>query len=250
MRRRSGRRTERVRPDSFLRRFPSQLTRKGLVPADGTTNGGWDLITVLAEGHLHTYPVALLVHRPFEERRGKSTTKARKSSRIRLMSPFLSAFKKECECQPSVLHVDKDFAEITAIEQVWPWIKIQTCLWHLKKAITRRLCTAGSKRVSYSANEVRLVLHDVSTTVVPANATVPKQTIRNPFGPAARPRSLHPSTFDQPASHPLSAKSRNVPRYRRRSLLPCPERGRDASSRVRRGLGQRRRRWRGPDVEV
>lgn len=149
-----------------------------------------------AKDTLHSYPVALLLHRPAEERRGKSTTKAGKSSRIRLMNSFFTAVKEECECHPDILHVDKDFAEITAIEQVWPTIKIQTCLWHLKKAITRRLrAAASSKRIAYSPNEVKVVVPKVDPNWMPKNATAPKRTVRDPFTSA---RTALPASFHTP----------------------------------------------------
>lgn len=47
---------------------------------------------------------------------------------------------------------DKDFAQISAAQYVWPNVKIQICLWHIKKALKRRLAdNTLPKSVTYSS---------------------------------------------------------------------------------------------------
>jgi hypothetical protein len=180
----------------FLVVSKNRVNAEGPLIADGTTQGGWELTTVLAEDSLHSYPIALLLHRPSADRRGKKTTKAGKSSRVKLMREFFSAVRERCGSQPSIFHIDKDFAEVSALEQVWPSTKIQTCLWHLKKAITRRLRTAANaQRVSYSAAEVARFLPKVDRKFLPINAVAPKRTTRHP---APVPRNPLPSSLHTP----------------------------------------------------
>ena len=47
---------------------------------------------------------------------------------------------------------DKDWAQINAAQQIWPSIKIQLCLWHLKRAVKKRLGdTSIPQRTSYNS---------------------------------------------------------------------------------------------------
>jgi len=47
---------------------------------------------------------------------------------------------------------DKDRAQINAAQQIWPSIKIQLCLWHLKRAVKKRLGdTSIPQRTSYNS---------------------------------------------------------------------------------------------------
>jgi hypothetical protein len=41
--------------------------------------------------------------------------------------------------KPDFFITDKDFAQISATRFVWSNIKIQLCLWHIKKAVEARL---------------------------------------------------------------------------------------------------------------
>ena len=43
--------------------------------------------------------------------------------------------------EPDFFITDKDFAQISAARFVWNNIKIQLCLWHVKKAIEGRLAS-------------------------------------------------------------------------------------------------------------
>ena len=48
---------------------------------------------------------------------------------------------------------DKDFAQISAAQQIWPHVKVQICLWHIKKALKKRLADNTQPRIiTYSSN--------------------------------------------------------------------------------------------------
>ena len=46
---------------------------------------------------------------------------------------------KNCGLEPEFFLTDKDFAQISAACFVWKEIKVQLCLWHIKKAVEARL---------------------------------------------------------------------------------------------------------------
>jgi len=56
---------------------------------------------------------------------------------------------------PSFTHVDKDFAEISALATVWPSTKPQICMWHLQQAISERLAKPSLKTTSYNVTAAR-----------------------------------------------------------------------------------------------
>ncbi|CAB4409818.1 unnamed protein product [Rhizophagus irregularis] len=54
---------------------------------------------------------------------------------------------------------DKDFAQISAAQQIWPHVKIQICLWHIKKALKKRLSdNTQPKIITYSSNSAHEAL--------------------------------------------------------------------------------------------
>jgi len=53
--------------------------------------------------------------------------------------------------EPTFFLTDKDFAQISAAKFVWKGIKIQLCLWHIKKAIETRLSNnKTSQQINYN----------------------------------------------------------------------------------------------------
>jgi len=60
------------------------------------------------------------------------------------------------ELCPDFFLTDKDWAQINAASRVWPSTKIQLCLWHVKRAIGKRLADSSiSKRNNYNAAAAR-----------------------------------------------------------------------------------------------
>ena len=52
--------------------------------------------------------------------------------------------------EPNFLITDKDFAQISAACFVWKNIKIQLCLWHIKKAVLAKLSSSKNSQVNYN----------------------------------------------------------------------------------------------------
>jgi len=61
---------------------------------------------------------------------------------------FLLQLKK-LGLEPEFFITDKDFAQISAARFVWKDIKVQLCLWHIKKAVEARL---SSNKVPQQVN--------------------------------------------------------------------------------------------------
>jgi hypothetical protein len=145
--------------------------------AGGVTTGNWELNIAHATANTHSYPVGILLLRPSKERRA-SMKAPPKSSRIHIMKAFFSALKTATECNPKFLHVDKDFSEISALEQVFPESKVQTCYWHTLQAMERRLNTGrSSQRVSYDSVEMGRWIDGFTSTFKPVGAVIPQRSL-------------------------------------------------------------------------
>jgi len=55
-----------------------------------------------------------------------------------ILAGFFNSLKHK-ELSLKFFLIDKDFAQINAALQVWPLTKIQLCLWHIERAIYKRL---------------------------------------------------------------------------------------------------------------
>lgn len=60
----------------------------------------------------------------------------------------LLSFLKERRINPRFVHIDKDMSEINAIRDVWPDVKIQLCLWHVKRALKKKLSSKKCPKIS------------------------------------------------------------------------------------------------------
>src|SRR5438128_12174203 len=71
--------------------------------------------------------------------------------RTSILSNFFNALHSK-KLRPDFFLTDKDWAQINAASRVWPSTKIQLCLWHVKRAIGKRLADSSiSKRNNYNA---------------------------------------------------------------------------------------------------
>lgn len=58
--------------------------------------------------------------------------------------------------EPDFFLTDKDWSQINAAREVWPSAKVQLCLWHLKRAIRKRLADSSVfKTNNYNAELAR-----------------------------------------------------------------------------------------------
>ena len=61
---------------------------------------------------------------------------------------------------------DKDQSEINALKEVWPCAKHQLCLWHVLRALKRRL-SQNENPGSYNALEAHRVFPDIDLAFLP-----------------------------------------------------------------------------------
>jgi len=111
---------------------------------------------------------------------------------------------KNLGLKPKFSHLDKDFSEISAVQMVWPQTSVQICLWHMKKAVDRRLARPkNEKRTPYYALDAQMVIPHLRLDFVPASgafdytARHSNYVIRSNF---AAYRSLGPSSVPFPPS--------------------------------------------------
>jgi hypothetical protein len=70
---------------------------------------------------------------------------------------------------------DKDFAQITASQNVWPNAKIQLCLWHIKKALKKRLAdNTIPKTTTYSSSSANENFSFIDIEFYPSNLSIKK----------------------------------------------------------------------------
>ena len=109
---------------------------------DNTNNLKFELYVVHAEVDETGFPLAYL----FIENDGNCGNEVRTG----ILIDFLIQLKIR-GLEPDFFITDKDFAQISAARFVWNNIKIQLCLWHIKKAVEARM-TSNKKpqQVNYN----------------------------------------------------------------------------------------------------
>lgn len=99
----------------------------------GTNSAGMQLFAVLAELDGTGVPLAYL----FVEK-DASCSSAFPGTLTQILDQYLR-YLSQTGLVPAFVGCDKDKAEINAIQQVWPFCKVQLCFWHAKRAIQSRL---------------------------------------------------------------------------------------------------------------
>ncbi len=108
---------------------------------DNTNNLKFELYVVHAEIDGTGFPLAYL----FMENHGNCGNGIRTGTII----DFLIQLKIR-GLEPEFFLTDKDFAQISAARFVWKNIKVQLCLWHIKKAVEARLSNnKKSQQINY-----------------------------------------------------------------------------------------------------
>ncbi|GES95072.1 ATP-dependent DNA helicase Pif1 [Rhizophagus clarus] len=70
--------------------------------------------------------------------------------------------------EPNFLITDKDFAQISAACFIWKNVKIQLCLWHIKKAVSTRLSSSKNLQVNYNGLLVQQKFSFIDPSFKPA----------------------------------------------------------------------------------
>ena len=68
---------------------------------------------------------------------------------------------------PEFTHSDKDQSEINALNQVWPTAKHQLCLWHMLRALKRRLANNREPPAFYGLEDAKKIFAFIDPTFVP-----------------------------------------------------------------------------------
>lgn len=72
---------------------------------------------------------------------------------------------------------DKDFAQISAAQHTWPNVKIQICLWHIKKALKKRFADNTQPKITtYSSNSAHEIFDFVDVNFYPIITTNEKKS--------------------------------------------------------------------------
>lgn len=97
-----------------------------------------------------------------------------------ILEQFLKPLR-DAGFNPSFFGCDKDKAEITAIQKVWPGITVQLCFWHAKRAIKMKLRSLGK-----TSTQKQYLPHN-------AQALIPTLEICRGSLPTRRPNGDHES---------------------------------------------------------
>jgi len=90
-------------------------------------------------------------------------------ARTNIIARFLNEFKAR-GISPQFLLTDKDFAQISASQMVWPNTKVQLCHWHLRRAIEAKLKeTKLPKRDNYEPYAARHQFSFIDVNFNPSN---------------------------------------------------------------------------------
>lgn len=98
------------------------------------------------------------------------------------LKAFLHQIKRQYDINPAFTHVDKDFAEISALGAVWPAAKVQICFWHLKRAITDRISKPSLKTTPYNVTEACKEFGFIDPSFVPTTSADPKDNEEYGYG--------------------------------------------------------------------
>jgi hypothetical protein len=96
-----------------------------------------------------------------------TATSISSQKRTAALTAFLQQVRTTYDVVPIFTHVDKDFAEISALGKVWPQAKTQICLWHLDRAVGDRLAKPSLKTTPYDVASARAKFGFISPTFRP-----------------------------------------------------------------------------------
>ena len=84
---------------------------------------------------------------------------------------------RSLEINPRFTLSDKDLSEINALQHVWPEAKHQLCLWHILRAVKRRL-SQNETPGAYNALEAHSAFPPIDLAFVPMGQMSTKEKVR------------------------------------------------------------------------
>ena len=77
------------------------------------------------------------------------------NSRVKVLKEFFLSLRR-VGILPTFVLVDKDAGQIAAIQEAWSWTaSMQLCLWHVKRAIDRKIRDKKYKSSQYTARKAK-----------------------------------------------------------------------------------------------
>jgi hypothetical protein len=166
---------------------------------DNTNQGELELYSILGEYDNAGYPLAYMLL--------STATSIADHKRTMALAKFLEAVRDKYNVHPRFNHVDKDFAEIAALQAVWPGAKRQICWWHLKRAMNQRMAKAKLSTTPYNPADARAEFPFVDLDFVPTTAADPKEDEEYAFDAGERKRKRKKKTKQNPPTEPPPAES-------------------------------------------
>lgn len=132
----------------------------------GTNSGGMDLFAVLAEVEGTGVPIAYCLVELMKPSQDKSAEKKPIRAAPGAMTYIIEQFFKQLKCfgfNPRCFAIDKDPAEIAAVNAIWPGVKIQLCYWHVKRAVSMKLNSSKGTKTQdhYKPEEAQKLIPDL-----------------------------------------------------------------------------------------
>lgn len=105
-----------------------------------TARGRYELYGIVVDVEGAGFPIAYIVIDTTKVENMNTSTGRRRE----ILEQFLMAIK-ESGVKPDFVFTDKDFGEINAVTNVWGPLKVQLCLWHMERALNRKLVEKHKK---------------------------------------------------------------------------------------------------------
>jgi hypothetical protein len=127
------------------------------------------------------------------------------NKRKMVLTQFLRIIRDKYNVQPRLNHVDKDFAEIAALQAVWPDAKRQICWWHLKRAINQRMSKGKLSTTPYNPADARAQFAFIDSDFVSTTAADPKEDEDYAFEAGEKVRKRKKKNNQAPLTEPALA---------------------------------------------
>ncbi|PVF90972.1 hypothetical protein CPB86DRAFT_676043, partial [Serendipita vermifera] len=126
-----------------------------------TNSAKLELYTIIAEVDNAGFPLAYCFL--------STATSISTHKRTNALASFLSALRTTYNINPEFAHLDKDFAEISALAKVWPATSISICWWHMRDALRKRTTANTLSTSKYDPKEAMEEFPFISKTFCPSH---------------------------------------------------------------------------------
>ena len=127
----------------------------------GTNKQGMELFSGVADIRGEGLPFSFL----FIDKCAPATTHAKQ----RILERWFTVLKNR-GIDPEFTLSDKDKSEINALRTVWPNAKHQLCIWHVLRAIRRRLASRELDTTPYNAVAAHNLFNFIDVDFLPTNS--------------------------------------------------------------------------------